>query len=169
MAKSEMWSLREKLNNLWNDYRREGDDDNADIIAQAIDTIDTLRLKDTAEMEDNKTLVGMFVMYLGYDFYDHYEQEDKREDAGRWPKWSDKTKMLWEEIEDRMTTPKCRNFNFDRCMADIEKEIKEMDEMAKQCNYSTSWRIGIAQGLRDARRYIEENIKVVYDGKEVEK
>ena len=149
--------IREKLKDLAIWLRKNAGDDADDLIDtvwEAQDKINTLHLSEDIPKEENDTLVGRFVATVGHDFYDHWKDTD---DNGRWPAWSDTTKVLWKEIEDRLTVPKCLDFDREGCIEEIRQEIKEQKEMASRGDYVSSYHCGIAAGLSSSWRKIEEH------------
>ena len=129
-------------------------DDWIQVVWAAQKKINALRTQETAPLEDDKTVIGRFVASVGHDFADHR----KKKTAQIWPDWSDETKALWGEIESRLTTPKCLEFDADGCIAAISDEIDTQRQMANKADYTTSWRVGICDGLKKAWRLIREHM-----------
>lgn len=109
--------------------------------------------KDDIAKMDNETLIGTFVSNVGYDYSTDYSPH-------AYPDWSEETKDLWSEIENRMQKPTVLDFDGESCIGRIREEIqKQKDITDGQADYSTSYHVGIISGLNDAWRIIEESVR----------
>ena len=110
--------------------------------------------KDNIARETNEMLVRRFVAAVGYDYRQDYSPHI-------YPEFSEDTVALWEEIERRMTEPKCLNFYHDECVEEIRNDIKtQSDILNGGADYTTSYHYGVRSGLNMALTAIEKNVRL---------
>ena len=106
---------------------------------------------DIARM-DNESLVGTFVAFVGADYKTDYSPQI-------YPTFSEDTKMVWEEVESRLTERFTLNFNRKECIAMIQSELENQRDIIKDCHGSTiSYHHGIISGLNLAWTFINRNL-----------
>ena len=109
--------------------------------------------RDEIARETNEMLVRRFVAAVGYDYKQDYSPHI-------YPDFSEDTVALWEEIEWRMTTPECLNFNLDDCLNKIKSEIATQNDILNSgVGYATSYHYGVRTGLGMALGVIEGSVR----------
>lgn len=101
----------------------------------------------------------MFVTCIGADYHTDYA-------PSVYPDWSEDSKMLWTEIENRMKEPTVLHFDKDKCLGKIMDEIKNQNSITKFTDYATSYHVGIISGLDLAYKIIEECVGVKENAKQ---
>ena len=112
--------------------------------------------KNITARENPKFIVGSLIMSVAADL----ANKDKR-DPAIWPEWSEETKAWWEEIEQRMTRPACLNFDWEAAKKEIREAVDNEEHFLEQGqNQTTSWRVGVKDGLWRAYNIMEKHVKV---------
>ena len=103
--------------------------------------------------ETNDMLVRRFVAAIGYDYHQDYSPH-------LYPKFSEDTVMLWNEIERRLQAPTCLDFDKDGTIAEIRAEAqKQTDILRGGPDYASSYHYGVRSGLQLALRIIEDHVR----------
>ena len=106
--------------------------------------------------ESNEMLLRIFVSAIGFDYIAHH----KKNTAQFHPDFSEDTIALWHEIESRLKQPECLNFDAEKAMAMLTKEIDKQYGIIQQREMATlSYHAGIESGLRLAKSIIRECMK----------
>lgn len=101
--------------------------------------------------EDNKMLVRRFVGHVGYDYIQHH----KKNTPHIHPDFSDETRIVWKEIEERMHEPVAICFDREKCISILKEEAAKQAEMCNKADYASSYHYGLKQAYWDAIRIIE--------------
>lgn len=110
--------------------------------------------KDDIRRMSNEDLVSQFVACVGADYKTDYAPYV-------YPNFSEETREMWGEIEQRMSGVVTLGFNrsfFEKTMYDETKKQKEIVDSGP--DYSTSYHVGIRSGLNLAFRIAMESLKV---------
>lgn len=109
--------------------------------------------EDEIRRSSNEDLVGRFVAYVGADYKTDYAPYV-------YPKFSEDTRKLWGEIEQRMSGVVTLGFDrsfFEKTMYDEMK--KQNDIINSGPDYVTSYHVGIRSGLNLAFKLVMESMK----------
>ena len=110
--------------------------------------------KDEIRRMRTEDLVSRFVAYVGADYQTDYSPYV-------YPRFSEDTRELWGEIEQRMSGVVTLGFDqnfFEKAMYDEMKKQKEIIDSGP--DYTTSYHVGIRSGLNLAFRIAMESMKV---------
>lgn len=110
--------------------------------------------KDEIRWMSNEDLVSRFVFYVGSDYKTDYAPHIH-------PRFSEDTRELWGEIEQRMSGVVTLGFDrsfFERTMYDEMKTQKDIINSGP--DHSTSYHVGIRSGLNLAFKIAMESMKV---------
>ena len=77
--------------------------------------------------EDNEMLVRRFVGHVGYDYIQHH----KKNTPQIHPDFSDETRIVWKEIEERMHEPVAICFDREKCIAILKEGEDQKDQEKK--------------------------------------
>ena len=102
--------------------------------------------------EDNEMLVRRFVCHVGYDYIQHH----KKNTPHIHPVFSDETRIVWKEIEERMHEPVTICFDREKCISRLKEEATKQAGMCNKADYESSYHYGLKQAYWDAIRIIED-------------
>lgn len=109
--------------------------------------------KNEIARESNEMLLRRLVASVGYDYRQDYSPHIH-------PDFSDDTVAMWEEVERRMTAPKCLAFDREACIAQIREEDRNQRLIiGAGADYTTSYHVGIRSGLNFALKAINQNVR----------
>lgn len=101
--------------------------------------------------EENEMLVRRFVGHVGYDYIEHH----KKNVARTHPDFSEETRIVWEEIEERLQKPVTIGFDREKCISMLKEEAAKQAEMCSRADYASSFHFGLKQAYGDAIRIVE--------------
>ena len=102
--------------------------------------------------EDNEMLVRRFVGHVGYDYIQHH----KKNTSNVHPDFSDETRIVWEEIEERLQKPVAIGFDREKCIAKLKEEADKQSKLCDGADYASSYHYGLKKAYLDAIRIIED-------------
>ena len=102
--------------------------------------------------EDNEMLVRRFVCHVGYDYIQHH----KKNTAKIHPDFSEETRIVWKEIEERLQKPVTIGFDREKCISMLKEEAAKQAEMCSNADYASSYHYGLKQAYWEAIRIIED-------------
>ena len=102
--------------------------------------------------EDNEMLVRRFVGLVGYD----YVQHRKKNTAKIHPDFSEETRIVWKEIEERLQNPVTIGFDREKCISMLKEKAAKQAELCSKADYASSYHYGLKQAYCDAIRIIED-------------
>ena len=102
--------------------------------------------------EENEMLVRRFVGHVGYDYIEHH----KKNTAQMHPSFSEETRIVWNEIEERLQKPVAIGFDREKCTSMLCEEASKQSQMCSKADYASSYHYGLQQGYLNAIRIIED-------------
>ena len=102
--------------------------------------------------EDNEMLVRRFVGHVGYDYIQHHKKNTSKLN----PDFSDETRIVWEEIKERLKKPVAIGFDREKCIAKLKEEADKQSKLCGRADYASSYHYGLKQAYCDAIRIIED-------------
>ena len=109
-------------------------------------------IQNDARKEDGEMLIRRFVSNVGYDYIQHH----KKDTAKVHPDFSEETRILWEEIEERLQKPVVIGFAREKCIAKLKEEADKQSKLCGRADYASSYHYGLKQAYWDAIRIIED-------------
>lgn len=102
--------------------------------------------------EENEMLLRRFAGHVGYDYIKHHEKQ-----TAQWhPDFSEETRIVWQEIEERLQKPVTIGFDRENCISMLKEEAAKQAEMCTRADYTSSYHFGLKQAYWDAIRIIED-------------
>lgn len=102
--------------------------------------------------EENEMLLRRFVGHVGYDYVEHQEKQ-----TAQWhPDFSEETRIVWEEIAERLQKPVTIGFDREKCISMLKEKAAKQAEMCTRADYTSSYHFGLKQAYWDAIRIIED-------------
>lgn len=102
--------------------------------------------------EENEMLVRRFVGHVGYDYVEHHEKKT----AQLHPDFSEETRIVWKEIEERLQKPVTLGFDREKCISMLKEEAAKQSAMCSKADYTSSYHYGLKEAYWDAIRIIED-------------
>lgn len=108
-------------------------------------------IQNDARKEDGEMLIRRFVSNVGYDYIQHH----KKDTAKVHPDFSEETRILWEEIEERLQKPVVIGFDREKCIAKLKEEAENQSKLCSRADYASSYHYGLKQAYWNAVRIVE--------------
>ena len=102
--------------------------------------------------EDNEMLVRRFVGNVGYDYIQHH----KKNTSNVHPDFSDETRIVWKEIEERLQNPVTIGFDREKCISMLKEEADKQSKLCSRADYASSYHYGLKQAYWEAIRIMED-------------
>ena len=109
-------------------------------------------IQNDVRKEDGEMLIRRFVSNVGYDYIQH----DKKNTAHIQPDFSEETKILWSEIEERLQKPVVIGFDREKCIAKLREAAAKQAQLCSEADYASSYHYGLKQAYYDAIRIVED-------------
>ena len=102
--------------------------------------------------EDNEMLVRRFVGHVGYDYIQHH----KKNTAKVHPDFSEETRIVWKEIEERLQKPVTICFDREKCISILKEKAAKQAVLCSKADYASSYHYGLKQAYWESIRIIED-------------